>query len=55
MSILAHATYGASKFDAEKRDLDNRIQFEIAEARRIQQQTGCAWSDALRIAGRKPG
>ena len=49
MSILAHATYGALRFDMEKRDLAKQAQQEIAEAKRIQKQTGCTWGDALRL------
>jgi hypothetical protein len=50
MSILAHATYGALKFTAQKRNLDRRIQDEIQQALALQQQTGCSWSEALRLA-----
>lgn len=50
MSLLAHAVYGAPGFEAEKRDLDKRIQAEIREAHRIQEQTNCSYEEALRIA-----
>lgn len=50
MSLLAHSTCGAPAFDAEKRALRYRAQQEIAEAKRVQAQTGCTWTEALRIA-----
>ena len=54
MSLLAHTTYGARGFAAEKRNLDKRIQAEIMEAKRIQKAAGCTWSEALRLAKAKP-
>lgn len=54
MSLLAHACYAARGFEGEKRDLDNRIQAEVCEAKRIHQQTGCAWTEALRLAADMP-
>ena len=50
MSLLAHSTYGAPGFDAEKRALWHTAQHEITEAKRVQAQTGCTWTEALRIA-----
>ena len=50
MSALDHAIYAAPGFDAEKRALDAQIQHEIREAKRVQAQTGCTWTEALRIA-----
>lgn len=50
MSKLAHATYAAPGFEAEKRALSKLIQHEIREAKRIRAQTGCAWTEALRLA-----
>lgn len=50
MSILAHATLAAPGFDAEKRDLAATAQLEISQAKHTQAQTGCSWTDALRIA-----
>ena len=50
MSLLAHATAGTSNMDAEKRALADIAQHEIQEAKRIQQQTGCSWNEALRLA-----
>ena len=50
MSALAHAVYGASGFEAEKRALDAQTQHEITEATRLQTETGCTWSEALRLA-----
>jgi hypothetical protein len=50
MTRLAHATAGAPGLDAEKRELADIAQHEIAEARRIQTQTGCSWTEALRLA-----
>ena len=52
MSLLAHLIYAAPRMDAEKRGLDARIQFEIREARRLQEQTGCTWTEALLMAAR---
>ncbi len=37
---------------AASRNLDAAIRFETAEAKRIQEQTGCTWADALRIVGK---
>jgi hypothetical protein len=39
---------------ARLRNLDKELQDEIKEAKRIQAQTGCAWSEALRIAAKTP-
>lgn len=41
--------------DAEKRDLDSRIQAEIRDAKRIQAATGCTWTEALRAAAAGEG
>lgn len=50
MSAIAHATYAAQGFDAEKRALAATAQHEIAQAKHIQRQTGCTWTEALRTA-----
>jgi hypothetical protein len=50
MSKLAHATYAAPGFAAEKKVLAEQAQHEVREAKRIQQQTGCTWTEALRLA-----
>lgn len=50
MSRLAHAALGAAGLEAEKRDQAARAQREVAQAKHIQQQTGCSWTEALRIA-----
>jgi hypothetical protein len=50
VSVLAHATYAAPGFDAEKRSLAAQAQREIVEAKRVQAQLGCTWTEALRIA-----
>lgn len=60
MSLLAHAARAARSYDTaadrrERRGLDDKIQDEIREAKQTQAQTGCPWSEALRIAGRAPG
>ena len=47
-------TYGKAQPDAEKRALRYRAQQEIAEAKRVQAQTGCTWPEALRIAHNQP-
>lgn len=61
MSLLAHATYAVGKVPASsrmnvkarKRELDAQIQFEIAEAKRIQEQVKCSWGEAIRLASRR--
>jgi len=57
MSFLAHAclmdhpiSFFTPARRAERRQLDATIQAEIIEAKRIQQQTNCTWSEALRLA-----
>jgi hypothetical protein len=50
MSRLAHATYSAPGFAAEKAAQAAQAQHEIREAKRIQRETGCSWSEALRLA-----
>lgn len=54
MSTLAHSTYAAPGFDAEKRALAAQAQREIVEAKRVQAQHGCTWTEALRIAHNRP-
>ena len=52
MSILA-AKIGAARSESAKRirkDIDFQIKYETSEAKSIQEQTGCSWSEALRIA-----
>lgn len=53
MSRLAHATLAAPGFEAEKRDMTATAQLEISQAKRIQQQSGCSWTEALLIAHAK--
>lgn len=43
-----------SGFNAEKRALRYTAQHEIVEAKRVQAQTGCTWTEALRIARNQP-
>ncbi len=50
MSLLAHATLGAPGLEPQKRALTNHIKAELAEAKRIQKQLGCTWTQALRLA-----
>lgn len=50
MSKLAHSTFAAPGFEAEKRAQASQAQHEILEAKRIQKETGCTWTEALRIA-----
>ena len=50
MSVLAHAAFGRKKTPVERRNIDTAIQDEIACAKRIQAETQCIWSDALRRA-----
>ena len=59
MSHLAHATCAvlgvyALKAKAERDAIDHHIQTEIADAKRIQKETGCSWSEALRLAYASP-
>lgn len=53
MSRLAHAALGAPGFVAEKRAAHEESQAIIVEAKRIQREQGCTWTDALRIAERR--
>ena len=53
MSWLAHAALGAPGFVAEKRAALKEAQAVIDEARQIQRELGCAWTEALRLAERK--
>jgi hypothetical protein len=53
MSRLAHAAIGTSGMEAGKEELSAKAQLEIRDARSIQSQTGCTWSEALRIAAGK--
>lgn len=58
MTTLPHVTHGAPGLAPEKRAMANHIQHEIREAKRIKEQLGCTWSQALRLAYRpdaKPG
>lgn len=54
MSLAADAIVachsGTSR--ADRANLNQKIRFETEEARRIQKQTGCSWSEALRIVGK---
>lgn len=50
MSRLAHATFAAPGFDAEKRALASQAQIEIQQAKEIQARTGCSWTQALKEA-----
>ena len=50
MSILAHATLAGPGFEAEKRAMAATAQHEVRQAKHIQDQTGCTWTEALRIA-----
>jgi hypothetical protein len=52
MSILAHSLRAARGMHSSRRNLDREIAEETKEAKRIQQQLGCTWSEALRIAAR---
>ena len=54
MSVLAHVSIGARGLEALRRDLDRRIVFETEEAKRVQQQTGCSWAEAIRVASGLP-
>ena len=53
MSKLAHSVYGAPGFSKEKGALFQQIQAEIKEAKRIQEQLHCSWTEALLLAKEK--
>ena len=53
MSRLAHATFAAPGFSAEKRQQAAQAQHEIQKAKRIQRETGCTWTEALRLAAKR--
>lgn len=56
MSRLAHAALGAPGLAAEKRAAHEEAQAAVVEAKRIQRELGCTWTEALHIADRKrPG
>jgi hypothetical protein len=50
MSRLAHAAIGTSGMEPEKREQAAQAQLEITNARSIQVQTGCGWTEALKQA-----
>lgn len=50
MSRLAHAVFAAPHFEAEKASQSQTLQLEIRNAKAIQAQTGCGWTEALRKA-----
>jgi hypothetical protein len=50
MSLIAHKCLAAPGFAVERKELDKQIQFEVREAKRIQQEQQCSWSEALRLA-----
>ena len=51
--VRLHSALVAPGMEREKRELDRTIQAEIREAKRIQVQTGCTWTEALRYAANK--
>ena len=53
MSRLAHAALGAPGFVDEKRAAHEEAQAVIVEAKQIQRELGCTWTEALRLAERK--
>ena len=53
MSRLAHAALGAPGFATEKRAAHEESQAIIVEAKRIQRDLGCTWTEALHIAERR--
>ena len=59
MSLLAHSTYGAPGFGAERKallaDRDAKRRLEVANAKRIQKQLGCTWAEAIRAATKTAG
>lgn len=53
MCRLAHATYMAPGFKKEKQAQFRQGQHEIIQAKGIQKQIGCSWTEALRLARMK--
>jgi hypothetical protein len=53
MNAIAHSTFAAPLMTTEKKALDQVIQAEISEAKRIQAQTGCTWTEALKAAAKR--
>jgi hypothetical protein len=50
MSLLAHAALGTSGMEPEKKEQADQAQLEIRNARALQAQTGCSWTEALKQA-----
>jgi hypothetical protein len=53
VSRLAHATYGAPGFGPERKALDAQRALEVKNAKAIQEQTGCTWTEALKAAANR--
>ena len=53
MNKIAHSTFAAPSMSIEKKALADVIQAEIKEAKRIQVQTGCTWTEALKAAAKR--
>lgn len=47
---LLHAALIAPGMEREKKALLEQMQLEVRNAKRIQAQTGCSWTEALRAA-----
>ena len=53
MNKIAHSAAAAPGLTALKKALSETIQAEIKEAKRIQTQTGCTWTEALKTAAKQ--
>jgi hypothetical protein len=53
MNKIAHSAAAAPRMTALKKALSETIQAEIKEAKRIQAQTGCTWTEALKAAAKQ--
>lgn len=55
MSLLAHATAAANGEEQlrARKEMAKTAQREVVDAKRIQRQTGCTWTNALLLAAGK--
>lgn len=54
MSKLAHFSASTLGLTTLKKELNKTIQLEIMEAKRIQKEVKCGWTEALKLARIKP-
>ena len=50
--LMAHAAMGTQSTPAEKQHLREQMHLEVLNAKRIQAQIGCSWTQALKAAVR---